>query len=678
MKLTKVLSILSSALLCALTFNACENNIADEPDETIGGDKPHLAVEKLEFAFGPDGSSQYTRVTSNRGVSINSSKAWCTAKIVSSVPQDTDSDGGADTKALASITKWLEVTVEPNGSMAERSAKIILSPSGGDDVVISVVQDGASAPKSSTCDLLTFRIDASVNGLAIPMTFDAEKRTVTGKYLKWIDKAEPEMIIPTFTSNGARVLVNGEEVISGKTAISFADDFVLTVEAENGDTKEYSVSLNCPQINRELPVLHVRPDELITGKDRYVQTYIELYDKTPESTGEGWWDSAEKGKIEMRGRGNSTWGLPKKPFRLKFTEDFSPIGLNHAKEKSWVIMSQDMDKSLIRNCIAFEYSRILFNASENYHHEKALNFTPCMQLINVYFTGKYYYSDTNETKQLDGEYFGVYQMSDQMQRKPGRIEVDKLKASDGNNPDKITGGYIIETDIHEGNHYSPRKGVKMTYKYPEDDDYDQAQYDYITDFIGKAENALYSSNFKDADNGWRKYFDEKTLADYIILKELAGDMDGYTSTYMYKRRGVDKLFFGPVWDCDKGWDNETRVPHWQYQPLSNLMINAGFWMPNNISDDWFQHVWQDETFRAFVARRWAAKKSELLAATNRLLDEIPAKAAKSIDANFTVWKFYYQYSSEAKMPARTYPEEIERIRSLTEKRAELLDKLFNQ
>lgn len=673
----KAISFLAAVVFCTFSANSCKDNIIDGPDDLIGGDTPHIGVEKVEFAFDSDGSSQYTRVSANRGISLNSTKDWCTAKIVENVPQNAVSDG-IDTKAVAMSLKWLEVTVEPNVSHEERSAKIIVSVSGCDDVLISVVQEGAPAPKSSTCDLLAFRIDASVNGLAIPLTFDAEERTITGKYLKWINKADPEMLVPTFTSNGARVLVEGEEIVSGTTAISFADDFVLTVEAENGDTKDYSVSLNCPQINRELPVLHVRPDELITGKDKYVQTYIELYDKTPESTGEGWWDSAEKGKIEMRGRGNSTWGLPKKPFRLKFTENFSPIGLNHAQEKSWVIMSQDMDKSLIRNCIAFEYSRILFNASENYHHEKALNFTPCLQLVNVYYTGDYYYSDTRETKHLDGEYFGVYQMSDQMQRKPGRIEVDKLKASDGDDPDKITGGYIIETDIHEGNHYSPRKGVKMTYKYPEDDDYAPAQYAYITDFIGKAENAIYSSNFKNADNGWRKYLDEKTLADYIILKELAGDMDGYTSTYMYKRRGVDKLFFGPVWDCDKGWDNDIRVPHWQYQPLSSLMINAGFWMPNNISDDWFQHVWNDETFRAFVAKRWAAKKGELLAATNRILDGIPAKAAKSIDANFTVWPFYYQYSSEAKMPARTYHEEIERIRSLTINRAALLDKLFNE
>ena len=131
----------------------------------------------------------------------------------------------------------------------------------------------------------------------------------------------------------------------------------------------------------------------------------------------------------------------------------------------------------------------------------------------------------------------------------------------------------------------------MTYKYPKDDDCDPAQYDYITDFINKAEAALYSSNYTDPSNGWRKYFDEKTLADFIIIKELVGDLDGYTSTYLYKRRGVDKLFFGPIWDCDKGWNNDKRVPHYEYQPLSNLMIKAGFWMPPYVSNDWFWRFW---------------------------------------------------------------------------------------
>lgn len=535
-----------------------------------------------------------------------------------------------------------------------------------------------TGPKSDDCELLSFSVAGNLNGLDkdLKFTYDGDTKTFSSMYLKWIDRDEPEMMVPNFETNGAKVLVNGGEVVSGETKLSFADDFVMTVVAESGKTNEYTVSLNCPQINRELAVLHFKPEIEITSKDDYVDTEIQLYDNTPESTGEGWWNSDEQGTVEMRGRGNSTWILPKKPFRIKFPEKFSPIGLNHAKEKSWTLLAQDMDKSLIRTHIAFEYSKILYNPSESYHHEKAVLFTPASKYVNVYITGYYTDASTGVRSYKDGEYLGVYQMSDQVEQAPGRIDVEDLEASDGADPTKITGGYVIETDLHEGIHYSAQKRIKMTYKYPKDDDCDPAQYEYITNFINEAERVLYSENFKDPVNGWRKYFDEKTLADFIIIKEFVGDLDGYTSTYMYKRRGVDKLFFGPIWDCDKGWDNDKRVPHWNYPPLESLMIYAGFWMPEYVNYDWFQRLWDDETFRQFVANRWASKKAELQAVTEKVLEETPVKMGKAIEANFSVWPFYYQFSEEAKMPAETYTKELERIKELSEKRAALLDRLL--
>ncbi|MBR5141970.1 MAG: hypothetical protein IKW55_05745, partial [Bacteroidales bacterium] len=58
--------------------------------------------------------------------------------------------------------------------------------------------------------------------------------------------------------------------------------------------------------------------------------------------------------------------------------------------------------------------------------------------------------------------------------------------------------------------------------------------------------------------------------------------------------------------------------------------------------------------------------------------EVPENMAKAIEANFDVWPFYYQYSGEANMPAKDYPSEIQRIRTLSADREALLDRLFNQ
>ena len=644
---------------------ACKPEPIEVPnEEEPAPEVPELRINAQPLEVGVKGKTFIFDLYCNRDVTVESSAEWCTYSLMHD--------------AAVNPCGSLKIVVEANPSVDVRTAEVVVSAEECDPVTIEVTQDHRVL--SSDKELKSLSLKKSKNsGLAndITFTFDSKTNTFSAMYLKWIDKTNPEMLVPEFDMEGVSVMVNGQEVESGKTAVSFADDFTVSVVAEDGSAVEYKVTFNCPQINTELPVLHMKPDYLINSKDNYVQTYIELYDKTPESTGEGWWDSAEKGKIEMRGRGNSTWGLPKKPFRMKFTEKFSPIGLNHAKEKSWVILAQDMDKSLLRTHLAFEYSRVLFNPSENYHHEKAVLFTPCSKFINVYLTGQYYDSSTGRTKTMDGEYLGVYQMSDQVQRADGRIAVDKLKASDGADPEKITGGYVLEADLHEGNHYTSR-GIKFTYKYPEDDDYDQAQYNYISNYLNEAEAALYGSNYKDPENGWRKYFDEKTLADFIIIKEFVGDLDGYTSTYIYKRRGCEKIFFGPIWDCDKGWNNDKRVPHYEYQPLQSLMIYAGFWMPPYVNNDWFQRLWTDETFRAFVAKRWAAKKEELKAVTDRVLTEVPENMAKAIEANFDVWPFYYQYSGEANMPAKDYPSEIQRIRALSADREALLDRLFNE
>ena len=647
-----------------LSFLSCKPEPIVPEQEEPEPEKPELRLDAQPLTVGVKGKSFIFELYCNRNVTVESSADWCGYSLMHD--------------AAVNPAGSIKIIVEENKSTDVRTATVTVSAEECEPVTIEVTQDHRILATDK--EMTSFSLKKSKNsGLAndIAFKYDEQTRTFSAMYLKWIDGDEPEMLVPTFETDGESVQVNGMDVVSEKTAISFAEDFTVTVVAEDGSTADYNIIFNCPQINTELPVLHMKPDYLISSKDNYVDTYIQLYDKTDESTGEGWWDSAEKGKIEMRGRGNSTWGLPKKPFRMKFTEKFSPIGLNHAKEKSWVILAQDMDKSLLRTHLAFEYSRILFNAADNYHHEKAVLFTPCSRFINVYLTGDYYDSSTGRTRYMDGEYLGVYQMSDQVQRADGRIAVDKLKASDGADPEKITGGYVIEADLHEGNHYTS-KGIKLTYKYPEDDDFDQAQYDYITDFINQAEAALYGSNYKDPENGWRKYFDEKTLADFIIVKEFVGDLDGYTSTYMYKRRGYDKLFFGPIWDCDKGWNNDKRVPHYEYQPLESLMIYAGFWMPPYISNDWFQRLWTDETFRAFVAKRWADKKEELKAVTSKVLAEVPADMAKAIEANFEVWPFYYQYSGEANMPAKDYPSEIQRIAKLSSEREALLDRLFNE
>lgn len=647
-------ALFSVLLLLFVAFVSCQKlPEVQEPSKPSGGsDNPveqpgaELVLETEEFLAPLEGGVFKFDFRSTRKVSLSLTpeQDWCKAMLSS---------------AEEEYSFVLIVNVAAHELNEDRSVTIVLSAPECESRSLVIRQERV---KASTNSLTSFVLKAAPNNLSNDLVFsyDNATKSFSAKYLKWIDKAQPHMLIPEFVTDGETVLVDGRPVVSGQTAISFADDFDLVVRAENGDENICRVSFNCPQINTELPVVRVHiPLPGITSKKIYTKTKFDIY--RPGSD-EGRW-SATDAEIEIRGRGNSTWGLPKKPYRIKFPEKFSPIGLNHAKAKSWVLLAHDMDKSLLRNHIAFEFSRILFNSAEGYHDKAALMFTPCSQMVNVYSGDSYY---------------GVYQMSDQMEVAKGRINLDKLVAADGSDPNKISGGHLIETNIHHDEGYpvsfTSSRGIYMDHKYPKDDDMDISQYKYMEDFVRKAEAALYSSNFTDPSVGWRKWFDEKTLADFIIVKEFAGDMDGYTSTYFYKRRGVDKIFFGPIWDLDKGWNNDRRTPHGD--TLTQLMIFGGFYMPPYINPDWFHRFWQDAEFRKFVGARWAAKKDELKAKVLSELEQKPQQMRKAIEANFSVWPFYYQYSGEANMPAKTYELEIERMKQLTEQRANLLDRKF--
>ena len=55
---------------------------------------------------------------------------------------------------------------------------------------------------------------------------------------------------------------------------------------------------------------------------------------------------------EIKGRGNYTWGLPKKPYQIKFADNTSVLGM--APSKTWVLLANAADASLVRNKVAFE------------------------------------------------------------------------------------------------------------------------------------------------------------------------------------------------------------------------------------------------------------------------------------------------------------------------------------
>ena len=68
----------------------------------------------------------------------------------------------------------------------------------------------------------------------------------------------------------------------------------------------------------------------VTSKTTYVLARMWMVD---EQDSVAFYDS-----LEIRGRGNSTWNMAKKPYKLKFHEKEKLLGKGYAKAKKWTLM----------------------------------------------------------------------------------------------------------------------------------------------------------------------------------------------------------------------------------------------------------------------------------------------------------------------------------------------------
>jgi hypothetical protein len=131
----------------------------------------------------------------------------------------------------------------------------------------------------------------------------------------------------------------------------------------------------------------------------------------------------------------------------------------------------------------------------------------------------------------------------------------------------ISGGYLLELDAYAyddpnvlpNSVFRSSKNIPVTIKYPKDDEIVIEQKNYIKSWFDNFESKLYSSNYTDPVNGYRKYLDIKSFADYFVYEEFIGNPDAYWSTYMIKKRNDDLFYVGPAWDFDLSMDNDTRV-----------------------------------------------------------------------------------------------------------------------
>ncbi len=441
-----------------------------------------------------------------------------------------------------------------------------------------------------------------------------------------------------------------------------------------------------------LPLVYINTDTAINA-DRKVPGTMRVIDQ-----GEGRRNYSTdtvynyNGRIGIKWRGNSSLSFNQKKYTVETRDSLGqdlkvPI-LGMPSESDWVLLAPYNDISLLRDVYAFS----LWNEMGHWG--------PRTRMCEVF---------VNDT------YMGVYACSESIKRDKERVDIAKLKTADieGRN---LTGGYIVRVDVTDDDDYSFTSKVNgiqpsmwgggsagtVTWNvyYPKKDSLQEAQANYIIDYVNQMEQSFQQSNFADTVEGYAKWIDIPSWVDYFIHTELSLNADGFKrSVYFHKDKDkkngtVRKMQAGPVWDYNLAYGNcnfcnANNVEAWVYEGCYTNPTPA-FW----------KKLTTDPSFMAKVKARYAQLRHTVLSQEHidaffddyaALLDEAKDRHYEKYSELFstgqssgqgTGWGWGWNWGTTTTNPAASYAgylvssyeEEIQTIKAWFGKRLAFLDR----
>ena len=375
--------------------------------------------------------------------------------------------------------------------------------------------------------------------------------------------------------------------------------------------------------------INVEDGQDIESKDEYLNAEISIlkgYEIILSASG------------RIKGRGNATWGYEKKPYKIKFDEKQEVLGF--AANKEWVLLAEYCDKSLMRTAYMCELAQTVgLPYPIHYRH------------IQLY---------------LNGDYAGMYLLTDQVEKKKNRVDIED-------------DGFLFENDNYFWNEplyfMTACREYWYTFKYPDPEDGEitvgDDNYGFITGFMNDFETALYGKDFKDPDKGYRKYIDVETFAKWFLVQELIANLE--PNMYYVLPSRNSKLQIAPVWDAE--WSLGLAHREDEYSGWSGLPVQ-----PDRYQEIWsrwkyFGRLFEDEYFVETVRKEWEKLKPEL-----QVFKEKMSALAEGISEeqvkNFEKWRTLDWHVSVGLICLGSWEKEVEYVQNFFADRVEWLDRFL--
>ena len=259
----------------------------------------------------------------------------------------------------------------------------------------------------------------------------------------------------------------------------------------------------------------------ITSRDTYKDCYLMLNAKGAYTS--------FSANAQIRGRGNSSFlWYDKKPYRIKLVEKHKMLGLD--KAKSWVLLANYRDVTDLMNTFVFEMGSWL-----------GLPYTNHTRYVELF---------------VNGEYKGLYQLTEQVQQNKNRVAVSDER------------GILISLDVDDGpgeqpkatdNFWSDVYHMPVCVKYPEpvsaavpDASPSGANpVDSVRAVLAELEQAIKNKDYEQV----KQLLDIPSFIKYLQIQEFIYnvEIDAPRSVYMHKD-GDGPWVMGPLWDFDAGYD----------------------------------------------------------------------------------------------------------------------------
>ena len=290
---------------------------------------------------------------------------------------------------------------------------------------------------------------------------------------------------------------------------------------------------------------------------------------------------------ELKARGNSTFTYAaKKSYQMKL-ETASDLLQNGENVKTWVLLANYFDATLMHDKLFKDMAAAL-----------GMPYTASCDWVNLYY---------------DGEYRGVYLLSEKNAVKDTSINITDLEAAYKNqnpeygtnmttatgtnayggsytyttgltDPTDITGGYLLELNHDapdEVNGFVTKKGKGVNVKSPEW--CGDAAMKYISEYYQAFENAVYAmdengnyTGINDDGKHYYEYVDRDSLVKIFLLQELALSPDGFISSLYFYKDANGIMYAGPIWDQDMtlgtGWTKYISPDTTDYHYLAEALI----------------------------------------------------------------------------------------------------------